>query len=196
MFRNICLIGLPHAGKSTIGAQLYKHLKMGFIDTDDLIRQKYNCELPELIEQVGNKGFLDIETEVIQSLNHQNVVLATGGSVIYREQSINHIKNVLNAEVYHLFLSKKEFMNRLFNVTERGVIINKGQDLNNLYNERMKLYNKFSDKTVSVCKDIHLDIFKKEHKMSSNDYFYERDTCIKSKYYPDYYLISRPIPPL
>ena len=50
MFRNICLIGLPTAGKSQIGKQLYQHLKMGFIDTDDLIRQKYNREIPELIE--------------------------------------------------------------------------------------------------------------------------------------------------
>ena len=135
MFRNICLIGLPTSGKSQIGKQLYQHLKMGFIDTDDLIRQKYNREIPEMITQFGNKGFLDMETEIIQSLNYKNVVLATGGSVIHREQSMNHIKNVLKADVYHLFLSKKIFMNRVYNPIEQGIVMNEGQTLDDLYNE-------------------------------------------------------------
>ena len=162
MFRNICLIGLPTAGKTRIGKLLFQHLNMGFIDTDDLIRQKYNRELPELITQFGNKGFLDMETEVIQSLNHQNVVLATGGSVIHREESMNHIKNVLKSDVYHLFLSKKVFLERMNKSKgkEKEIIINKDQSLTDLYNERMKLYDDHSDFIIKACDKINLDSFK------------------------------------
>jgi shikimate kinase len=162
MFRNICLIGLPTAGKTRIGKLLYQHLNMGFINTDDLIRQKYNRELPELITQFGNKGFLDMETEVIQSLNHQNVVLATGGSVIHREKSMDHIKNVLKADVYHLFLSKRIFLERMNKSKgrEKKIIINKDQTLSDLYNERMGLYDVHSDFIIKACDKVNLDSFK------------------------------------
>ena len=160
MFRNICLIGLPTAGKTRIGKLLFQHLNMGFIDTDDLIRQKYNRELPELITQFGNKGFLDMETEIIQSLNHQNVVLATGGSVIHREKSMDHIKNVLKADVYHLFLSKKIFLERMNKSKEKEIIINKDQTLTDLYNERMGLYDMHSDFIIKACDKVNLDSFK------------------------------------
>jgi len=160
----MCLIGLPTAGKTRIGKLLFQHLNMGFIDTDDLIRQKYNRELPELITQFGNKGFLDMETEVIQSLNHQNVVLATGGSVIHRDKSMDHIKNVLKADVYHLFLSKKEFLERMNHSKGQEkaneIIINKDQSLTDLYNERMKLYDDHSDFIIKACDKINLDSFK------------------------------------
>ena len=164
MFRNMCLIGLPTAGKTRIGKLLFQHLNMGFIDTDDLIRQKYNRELPELITQFGNKGFLDMETEIIQSLNHQNVVLATGGSVIHRDKSMDHIKNVLKADVYHLFLSKKVFLERMNKSKGQEkaneIIINKDQSLTDLYNERMKLYDDHSDFIIKACDKINLDSFK------------------------------------
>ena len=160
MFRNICLIGLPTAGKTRVGKLLFQHLNMGFIDTDDLIRQKYNRELPELITQFGNKGFLDMETEVIQSLNHQNVVLSTGGSVIHREKSMDHIKNVLKSDVYHLFLSKRIFLERMNKSKEKEIIINKDQSLTDLYNERMVQYDVHSDFIIKACDKVHLDSFK------------------------------------
>ena len=190
MFRNICLIGLPTAGKSQIGKQLYQHLKMGFIDTDDLIRQKYNRELPELIEQVGNKGFLDIETEVIQSLNHKNVVLATGGSVIYRKESMNHIKNVLKADVYHLFLSKKIFIERMTAPMKRSIVMNKDQTFDNLYNERMKLYDKHTDFIIKACEKVNLNSFKPYYSVETKTpmIMYTNKTTYNQN--------SRPCPPL
>ena len=160
MFRNICLIGLPTAGQTRIGRLLFHHLNMGFIDTNDLMRQKYNREIPEMITQFGNKGFLDMETEIIQSLNHQNVVLATGGSVIHREESMNHIKNVLKADVYHLFLSKKVFLERMNKSKEKEIIMKKGQSLTDLYNERMKLYDDHSDFIIKACNKINLNSFR------------------------------------
>ena len=162
MLRNICLIGLPYSGKSVIGHKLYKYLNKGFVDTDDIIRQKYNCSLPTLIKNVGHTNFLDIESNVIKSLNFQNVILATGGSVIYNEESIEHLQNNLNCEIYHLFLSKKEFLKRIGDIEQRGVIIDSKQSVLDLYNERMPLYDKYSDKTISACRDINLDLFRGE----------------------------------
>ena len=201
MFRNICLIGLPYSGKSVIGNKLYKHLNKGFVDTDDIIKHKYTRSLPSLIQCVGNNHFLDIEKKVINSLYHENTVLATGGSVIYSEESMDHIKNVLHCEIYHLFLSKKEFLSRVDSLEERGVIMDKDQSLTDLYNERIDLYDKYADKTISACRHINLDLFRGETYIPTNGELYkrknyERDMCIKNQLYPDYYPSSYPSPKL
>tara|TARA_B100000780_G_scaffold276350_1_gene244743 strand:- start:953 stop:1558 length:606 start_codon:yes stop_codon:yes gene_type:complete len=201
MFRNICLIGLPYSGKSVIGNKLYKHLNKGFVDTDDIIRHKYNRSLPKLIQCVGKQNFLDIEKNVVTYLNHKNTVLATGGSVIYSEESMDHIKKVLHCEIYHLFLSKKEFLSRVDNLDERCVITKYNQSLTDLYNERIELYDKYSDKTISACKDVNLDLFRGETYMPTNGELYkrkmyERDMCLQGTYYVDNNLSSYPVPPL
>jgi len=193
MYRNICLIGLPYSGKSVIGNKLYKHLNKGFVDTDDIIRHKYNRSLPKLIKCVGKQNFLDIEKNIVTYLNHKNTVLATGGSVIYNEESMNHIKNVLQCEIYHLFLSKKEFLLRVDNLEDRGVINKHNQSLTDLYNERIELYDKYADKTISACKDVNLNLFRGETYIPTN---YARDICIKKQHFPNYYPSSYPSPKL
>lgn len=160
MIRNICLIGLPTAGKTTLGKKLFQHLKMGFIDTDELIKQKYDSELPDLISKYGQERFLDIEMETITSLKHENVVLSTGGSVIYREKSMDHLKSVLRSDMYHLFINKNEFKKRMSQSPLRGVISNPDQSLDELYNERLRLYDSHSDYIVNVNGSVNLDTFK------------------------------------
>jgi len=162
MFRNICLIGLPYSGKTTIGKKLYKHLHKGFIDTDDIIRSKYKTDLYTIISKYGRSKFLEIEQDVITSLKFDNMVISTGGSVIYEPESMKHLKEDLDSEVYHLFLSKKEFLSRTSDLTRRGVIIEQGQSKLDLYNERIPLYDKYSDKTISACRDINLDLLRGE----------------------------------
>ena len=162
MFRNICLIGLPHSGKTIIGKKLYKHLHKGFVDTDDIIRSKYKTDLYTIISKYGRSKFLEIEQDVITSLKFDNMVISTGGSVIYEPESMKHLKEDLDSEVYHLFLSKKEFLSRTRDLTRRGVIIEQGQSKLDLYNERIPLYDKYSDKTISACRDINLDLFRGE----------------------------------
>ena len=162
MFRNICLIGLPHSGKTIIGKKLYKHLHKGFVDTDDIIRSKYKTDLYTIISKYGRSKFLEIEQDVITSLKFDNMVISTGGSVIYEPESMKHLKEDLDSEVYHLFLSKKEFLSRTSDLTRRGVIIEQGQSKLDLYNERIPLYDKYSDKTISACRDINLDLFRGE----------------------------------
>ena len=162
MFRNICLIGLPHSGKTIIGKKLYKHLNKGFVDTDDIIRSKYKTDLYTIISKYGRSKFLEIEQDVITSLKFDNMVISTGGSVIYEPESMKHLKEDLDSEVYHLFLSKKEFLSRTRDLSRRGVIIESGQSKLDLYNERIPLYDKYSDKTISACRDINLDLFRGE----------------------------------
>ena len=158
MIRNICLIGLPTAGKTTIGKKLFQHLNMGFIDTDELIKQKYNSELPDLISKYGRERFLDIEMETITSLKHTNVVLATGGSVIYREKSMDHLKSVLKNDMYHLFISKNEFKKRMKQSPLRGIISDPGQSLDDLYNERLRLYDDQCDYIINVNQTVNLNL--------------------------------------
>ena len=170
MYRNLCLIGLPYSGKSIIGKKLYKHLNKGFVDTDDIIRAKYKSDLPTLITKEGRTKFIEIEKDVITSLQVSNMIISTGGSVIYDSDSMNHLKDNLDSEIYHLFLSRKEFLKRSTNLETRGVIMDDNQSITDLYNDRMALYNAYSDKTVSTSREINLDIFKCETYFPSYDY--------------------------
>tara|TARA_B110000211_G_C14023497_1_gene528735 strand:- start:810 stop:1493 length:684 start_codon:yes stop_codon:yes gene_type:complete len=162
MYRNLCLVGLPYSGKSIIGQKLYKHLNKGFVDTDDIIRAKYKSDLPTLITKEGRTKFIEIEKDVITSLQVSNMIISTGGSVIYDSDSMNHLKDNLDSEIYHLFLSRKEFLKRSTNLESIGVIMDDNQSITDLYNDRMALYNAYADKTVSTCREINLDIFKGE----------------------------------
>jgi len=170
MYRNLCLIGLPYSGKSIIGKKLYKHLNKGFVDTDDIIRAKYKSDLPTLITKEGRTKFIEIEKDVITSLQVSNMIISTGGSVIYDSDSMNHLKDNLDSEIYHLFLSRKEFLKRSTNLESRGVIMDDNQSITDLYNDRMTLYNAYADKTVSTSREINLDIFKDETYFPSYDY--------------------------
>ena len=162
MFRNICLIGLPHSGKTIFGKKLFKHLNKGFVDTDDIIRAKYKTSLDKIISDYGRSKFLEIEQDVITSLKLNNMIISTGGSVIYQPESMKHLKEDLDSEVYHLFLSRKEFLMRTKDLKRRGTIIHPEQSTMDLYNERMPLYDKYSDKTISACINLNLDLFKGE----------------------------------
>lgn len=192
MYRNICLIGLPYSGKTEIGKRLYKHLNKGFIDTDDIIRSKYKTNLSEIISRYGTNKYIEIESDVIHSLHFNNMVISTGGSVIYQPDTMNHLKKTLDSDIYHLFLTKQEFMKRSKNLQERGVIMNQDQTINDLYNERIHLYDIYSYKTISVNnKDIHeinLDLFKGETYLPSYDYkFYDPYNSHKEMSYVERY---------
>lgn len=160
MIRNLCLIGLPTAGKSTIGKLLKTHLNMKLIDSDEVIKQTYNSELKDIIDKYGHERFLDIEMETILGFKHQNTILSTGGSVIYREKSMNHIKDTLRNDVYHLFITKGEFKKRMKDTKERGVVIKDNQSLDELYKERIKLYDDQCDYIINANRDINLNTFK------------------------------------
>lgn len=147
MKSNIILIGMPAAGKSTIGVLLAKTMLKSFIDTDLLIQSKYGSELCNIIEKEGTDAFLKIENDIICSQEYHSSVVATGGSAIYGEEAMAHLKK--DGVIVYLDISLSEIEKRIGNITTRGVAMKNGTTLADLYKERTPLYNKYADITVS-----------------------------------------------
>ena len=140
---NITLIGMPGAGKSTIGVVLAKVLGYQFLDSDLLIQKQEKRRLSEIIEEEGYKGFKDVENRVNASIEAENTVIATGGSVVYCEEAMEHLKSI--GTVVYLKLSLNALSKRLGNLKGRGVLLREGQTLESLYEERTPLYEKYAD---------------------------------------------------
>ena len=145
---NYTLIGMPGAGKSTIGVLLAKALGYEFIDTDLVIQQREGKLLKEIITQEGNDGFKKIEEEVNASIEASQSVIAPGGSAIYSEKAMQHFKKI--EMVIYLKLSFESVKHRLGNLKARGVVLEKGQTLYDLYCERVPIYEKYADITVDL----------------------------------------------
>lgn len=143
---NIVLTGMPGAGKSTIGVILAKTLCMEFLDTDIIIQQKQGKTLQSIIDCDGIGEFLSIEEDTILNLEVSRCVIATGGSIIYSDKAIKHLKSF--GTVIYLKLPYKEIKRRIKNMTCRGIAMEKGQNLADLYEERIPLYEKNSDITI------------------------------------------------
>lgn len=140
--KNIVLIGMPGAGKSTVGVVLAKRMGMSFMDSDLVIQEQEGKTLHEIIEEQGTDGFLVIEDEVNSSINPKNTIIATGGSVIYGKNAMEHLSEI--GTVCYLKLSYESIDERLGDLTQRGVALQEGQSLMDLYNERTPLYEKYA----------------------------------------------------
>lgn len=143
---NVILIGMPGAGKSTVGVVLAKKKGCRFLDSDLLIQERYNALLHELITEHGTEGFLRIEEEVNASIDVKRTVIATGGSVIYGRRAMEHLREI--GTVVYLKLSCGTIRERLGDLNERGVALREGQTFEDLYRERIPLYEKYADVTV------------------------------------------------
>jgi len=141
--RNLVLIGMPGAGKSTIGVLLAKALRMQFLDTDIAIQERERATLKEIIDSEGIEAFLACEQEVVCSLTLQGHVLATGGSVVYSKKAMTHLKH--NGFLIFLKLDYREIERRVRNIRGRGVVLRPGQTLHDLYEEREPLYEQNAD---------------------------------------------------
>jgi shikimate kinase len=144
---SIILIGMPSCGKSTLGVLLAKKLGMEFIDSDLLIQKKRQKLLHELIQEHGNDGFLEIESEVNCSITEQNAVIATGGSAVYSERAMRHFATI--GKIVYIHISYEEMKARLGDFAHRGVVMPDGYTLRDLYNERAALYEKYAHVTAS-----------------------------------------------
>lgn len=144
--KNVVLIGMPGAGKSTIGVVLAKNLGISFVDSDLVIQEQEGKKLHELIEEHGLEGFLEIEGRVNASLHPKTAVIATGGSAVYCEEAMEHLNSI--ATICYLKLSYESIRERLGNLAERGVVLREGETLQELYDERVPLYEKYANITV------------------------------------------------
>ena len=92
--KNIVLIGMPGSGKSTVGVILAKVLGYTFVDSDLLIQKEEKRLLKDIIAKEGQEGFLKIENRVNKSIDTENSVIATGGSVVYCQEAMEHLKKI------------------------------------------------------------------------------------------------------
>lgn len=147
---NIVLIGMPGVGKSTIGVVLAKALGYQFVDADLLIQEAEGKLLSELIEEHGTDGFIEIENRVNSQIQTHRSVIATGGSVVYGKEAMEHLKSI--GTVVYLKQNLRVLQRRLRNLKGRGVVLKEGQTLVDLYKERTVLYEKYADITVDQYK--------------------------------------------
>ena len=143
---NLVLIGMPASGKSTVGVILAKVIGYDFIDTDILIQRAEKKRLPEIIKAVGVDGFLEVEERVCSSVEADRCVIATGGSVVYSEKAMRHLKKI--GHIMYLKTDFETIRKRLGNIKQRGVALREGQTLRDLYDERVVLYEKYADTVV------------------------------------------------
>lgn len=146
MSNNITLIGMPAAGKSTVGVLLAKRLGYSFVDVDIIIQEKEGKLLKEIIEERGMDGFMKVENRINAEVSVKRSVIAPGGSVIYGKEAMENLKS--QGLVVYLKISFEELLKRLGDVVDRGVVLKEGMTLRDLYEERIVYFEKYADITI------------------------------------------------
>lgn len=148
--RNIVLIGMPGAGKSTVGVVLAKIMNYDFVDVDLLIQQQCDKTLQRLIDTLGPLGFIDVENEVLKGLDFDRTIISTGGSAVYSDEAMEHLGE--EGVIVYLKASLDEIRKRLIDFDERGIVMKspEAMGLAELYNERAPLYEKYAAITVDI----------------------------------------------
>ncbi|QEN04003.1 shikimate kinase [Thiospirochaeta perfilievii] len=147
---NIVLVGMPGAGKSTIGVLLAKRVAFDFIDSDLNIQNKTGESLQETMDRDGYLRLREVEEEVLSELNVKNSVISTGGSAVYGAKAMKHLKK--DGIVIFIRASLDELKNRVSNYENRGIARRPDQTFQELFDERELLYNKYADLIVDSIK--------------------------------------------
>lgn len=164
---NIVLIGMPGAGKSTIGRALARMMNLRFLDCDEYIERVEGLTLQQILDRRGVEGFRKVEDARLLELNLKNHVIAPGGSVVYYPKAIAHLKK--SSIFVFLNLAFTEIKHRLNNVSQRGIVGLKTKSLSQLFDERLPLYLKYTDITIdctgksknAIVKEIHQSLVDK-----------------------------------
>lgn len=144
---NIILIGMPGAGKSSIGVLLAKRLGYQFVDTDLLLQGEAHCRLQQIIAHHGLAAFKELEERVVCKLALHHTVVATGGSVVYSEPAMTHLRQI--GRLVYLDLPLDELQRRVRNMDSRGLVIDPGETFADLYARRTPLYRQHAEVTIS-----------------------------------------------
>lgn len=147
MSSNIVLIGMPGSGKSTCGVLAAKALLKNFFDTDLLLQNLEGKRLQSIINENGIEYFNEAEERAILSLNIRGTVIATGGSVVYSEKAMAHLRSL--GKIIYLRLGYEEMEKRIKNITTRGIVLKEGETLLDMYNERASLYERYADEILN-----------------------------------------------
>ena len=144
--KNIVLIGMPGCGKSTVGVILAKTIGAEFVDTDLVIQKREGRLLQQILDTRGVKAFLEAEEAAVRSLACHQTVIATGGSVVYSEAAMEHLRR--DGTIIYLQLAYEEMMRRLDNITTRGIVIPEGSTMRDVFDQRSGLYERYADVTL------------------------------------------------
>lgn len=142
----ITFVGMPGCGKSCMGRAMAGKLKMKLIDSDRLIEKRYGKKLQELIDELGVEEFRRIEEETLLSIEGDNLIISTGGSAIYSDKGMLHLKEI--GKIFYLFCSYETVKSRIGDYSKRGIVLKPGQTIKDLFDERAPLYKKYADVTI------------------------------------------------
>jgi shikimate kinase len=156
---NVVLIGMPGVGKSTVGVLLAKRTSRDFLDTDVVLQARARCTLQDLLQRDGAAAFRQLEQEALLALRCENTVIATGGSAVYGERAMLHLRSL--GTVVHLFLPLDAVRERVGDLLVRGVVREPGQSLESLFTERLPLYQRYADVTIDCGGVTHEEVIKK-----------------------------------
>lgn len=145
---NVVLIGMPGCGKSTIGVLLAKAMMRDFVDTDVVLQSREHRTLQQIADEVGREGFRDVECAAVCTLQIRNAIISTGGSVVYRDAAMQHLRQ--SGIVVFMQVSLPVLLERLGDLDARGVSRQPGQGIEDLINERHPLYEKYADVTLDL----------------------------------------------
>ena len=152
--KNIILIGMPGAGKSTVGVVLAKILGKDFEDIDLIIQRKEKRRLHNIIDSDGLQKFLEIEENALLDADFNNTVIATGGSAVMSEKGMLNLKK--SSTVVYLKLSLEAITKRIHNLSSRGIAMEKGQTISDIFEIRRKLYEKYADIVID-CENCSIE---------------------------------------
>ena len=144
---NIILVGMPGSGKSTVGVVLAKMLALGFLDTDILIQKNENKSLQQIVDTEGHMALRAVEQLALLSIDCRNHVIATGGSAAYSEPAMNHLKK--DGIIIFLHADLTALQKRVRNYETRGIAKRPEQTFQELFDERLQLYEKYADITIA-----------------------------------------------
>ena len=144
--RHVILIGMPGAGKSTVGKFLARALAMKFIDTDTLIEERLGRSLQDIVNREGHLALREIEEETLLSFDPTRYVVATGGSAVYSRSAMEHLK--VGGVTVFLDVDLETLESRIDDFGERGIARRPGQSFAELFDERYPLYTQYADITI------------------------------------------------
>lgn len=148
MTKNIVLIGMCGCGKSTLGVVLAKKLGYRFLDCDLVIQDYFGRTLEELIDEHGDSGFIQIENDIDKNVKVDRTVIATGGSAVYGAEAMANLKE--NGIMVYLEMSMDLIRDRVGDLTSRGVVTNGKETIDEVFEDRKALYEKYADVTLHV----------------------------------------------
>src|ERR1700690_2548045 len=147
---NITLIGMAGAGKSYVGERLADKLDLEFVDIDDVLEAQRGKSLQEILEEVGERKYLDLEAHALiaRTRGRDNMLVSPGGSIIYRNAAMDHLKDI--STVVYLKVPFRIIEERKKDAPPRAIIGLGKKTLRQLYDERHPLYESHADFVVET----------------------------------------------